>query len=372
MIRRKLLTLAGLAALGLPAPAAHAAEIKAALQPEDPAIAMVTSPVLFDQLFATFPESIRTVDPGLVKVVVFRETRQDRFPELNALIESRITDELIRTNRFRVVECRECRTPRVVSDDKSFSYSNTIESNARMAEIGHQLGVDGVLMWHTMGTGKNVIVNFKLVRAMDGAIVWSKSFQTEPYRDLAAERRQKADEERRYGDSGLYISGAFQGFSASRASTTGGAAETADGSLGLNLALLRQSSFLDNLAFGVEAGYSALGAPIKPDVSVQLLNVNAAFLLSLDPLFFKETKNRVVNLYGGLGQGFMIADNDLRNAMLAKGGLMLRFTPESFLNIGFVNLPQQRALRQRTVNGLEGTTDVGGFTYEIGAGFILK
>ncbi|MEB3236531.1 MAG: hypothetical protein VKO64_02755 [Candidatus Sericytochromatia bacterium] len=371
MIRRTFLTLTSLAVLGLQAPAALAADSRQ-VGNEDPAVAMLTSPALFDQLFAGFPDSIRTVDPGLVKVVVFRETRQDRFPELNSLIESRITDELIRTNRFRVVECRECRTPRVVSDDKSFSYSNTIESNARLAEIGHQLGVDGVLMWHTMGTGKNVIVNFKLVRALDGAIVWSKSFQTEPNRDLVAERRQKAEEDRRYGDSGLYVSGIFQGLSTSRGNPGTGTPETADGSLGLSLGLLRQSSFLENFAFGIEGGFSSLGRPVKPNISVQLYNVNAAFLLSLDPLFYKETKNRVVNLYGGLGQGFLVGDNDFRNALLTKGGLMFRFTPETFLNLGFVNFPAQKAIRQATANGLDNTVDVGGFTYEVGVGFILK
>ncbi|MBI6546912.1 MAG: hypothetical protein HY692_08965, partial [Cyanobacteria bacterium NC_groundwater_1444_Ag_S-0.65um_54_12] len=192
----------------------------------DPAVAMLTEPALMEQLFGPFQDAIRLVDPSVVKVVVFRETRQDRYPELNTLIESRVTDELIRSNRFRVVECRECRTPRVISDEKSFSYSNTIESNARLAEIGARLGVDGILMWSTMGTGRNVIVNFKLIRANDGAIVWSKHFQTEPDRDLEAERHQRVEEERRFRDSGLYVYGGFQGFQTTRGLVPGIAATT--------------------------------------------------------------------------------------------------------------------------------------------------
>lgn len=339
--------------------------------PVDPATSMLTQPELLDQLFDPFPDSVRQVDPSVVKIVVFRETRQDRYPELNTLIENRVTDELIRTNRFKVVECRECRTPRVVSDEKSFSYSNTIESNLRLAEIAQRLGVDGVLMWNTMGTGKNVIVNFRLVRANDGAVVWSKHFQTEPDRDLEEEKRRQAEEERKYRDSGLYVYGGFQGFNVSRTrfDETGG--EFVSMGLDVGAVLLRNSSFLENFAYGLEANVLQAGA-LNQNIILPVVSLSPYFLFAMDPIFWRDSRNRVVNLYAGVGQTFVLGQ-EFQNRVSAKGGLMFKFTPDLFLNIGFVNVPEVTArLSPDKDNSLKTTVKFGSFTYDVGMGIIFK
>ena len=353
----------------LPAEPALAAEVKAAV---DPAVSMLTEPELLDQLFEPFPDSVRQVDPSVVKIVVFRETRQDRYPELNTLIENRVTDELIRTNRFKVVECRECRTPRVVSDEKSFSYSNTIESNLRLAEIGQRLGVDCVLMWNTMGTGKNVIVNFRLVRGNDGAVVWSKHFQTEPDRDLEEEKRRQAEEERKFRDSGLYVYGGFQGHNVNRARLDGTGGEFVSMGLDVGAVLLRNSSFLENFAYGLEANVLQAGA-LNQNIILPVVSLSPYFLFAMDPIFWRDSRNRVVNLYAGIGQTFVLGQQ-FENRVSAKGGLMFKFTPDLFLNIGFVNIPEVSNIRLAPdkENSLSTTIKFGSFTYDVGMGIIFK
>ncbi|MBM3271320.1 MAG: hypothetical protein FJZ01_27105 [Candidatus Sericytochromatia bacterium] len=347
--------------------------------PVDPAVAMLTQPELLAQLFEPFADSVRQVDPSVVKVVVFRETRQDRYPELNTLIENRVTDELIRTNRFKVVECRECRTPRVVSDEKSFSYSNTIESNQRLAEIGQRLGVDGVMMWNTMGTGKNVICNFRLVRTNDGAVVWSKHFQTEPDRDLEEEKRKQAEEERKFRDSGLYVYGGFQGFSMVRALLPGNTptAETFDQrnelSLGLGTVLLRNSSFMENFAYGLDMHLISGGA-LNTQLLLPVISVAPYFLIALDPLFWRDSRNRVFNMYASVGQTFILGNKGkFQNRISEKAGFLFKFTPDLFLNLGFVNIPQVTAdLSPDDKLQFQTQVGFGGFTYEVGAGIVFK
>ena len=361
------LFLAALTTGTLSAPALAADDKKTV--PVDPAVSMLTQPELLDQLFQPFGDTIRSVDPSVVKIVVFRETRQDRYPELNTLIENRVTDELIRTNRFKVVECRECRTPRVVSDEKSFSYSNTIESNARLAEIGNRLGVDGILMWNTMGTGKNVIVNFKLVRSNDGAIVWSKHFQTEPDRDFEEERRRQAEEERRFRDSGLYVYGGFQGFNTSRPRIDKTGGEFVAMGLDVGTILLRNSSFLENFAYGLEANVMQAGA-LNTKILLPIVTLSPYFLFSLDPIFWRDSKNRVVNMYAGIGQAFALG-TEFKNSVSAKGGFMFKFTPDLFLNIGFVNIPKQE-VKLSALNEFDTAVTFGDFTYDVGMGIVFK
>lgn len=361
---------AAILALSVPAAPALAAEVRT---PVDPAVTMLTQPELLDQLFDPFPDTVRQVDPSVVKVVVFRETRQDRYPELNTLIENRVTDELIRTNRFKVVECRECRTPRVVSDEKSFSYSNTIESNLRLAEIGQRLGVDGVLMWNTMGTGKNVIVNFRLVRTNDGAVVWSKHFQTEPDRDLEEAKRRQAEEDRKFRDSGLYVYGGFQGFNVAREgldpATTAG--EFVSMGLDVGAILLRNSSFLENFAYGLEANVLQAGA-LNQNILLPVVTLSPYFLFAMDPIFWRDSRNRVINLYAGIGQTFILGQQ-FENRVSSKAGLMFKFTPDLFLNIGFVNIPEVNArLSPDKDNSLKTSVKFGAFTYDVGMGIVFK
>ncbi len=364
--------LAALLSLGAPFAGGVAPALAAeARVPVDPAVTMLTQPELLDQLFDPFPDSVRQVDPSVVKVVVFRETRQDRYPELNTLIENRVTDELIRTNRFKVVECRECRTPRVVSDEKSFSYSNTIESNLRLAEIGQRLGVDGVLMWNTMGTGKNVIVNFRLIRANDGAVVWSKHFQTEPDRDLEEEKRRQAEEERKFRDSGLYVYGGFQGFNVNRPRFDDTGGEFVAMGLDVGAVLLRNSSFLENFAYGLEANVLQAGA-LNQNIILPVVSLSPYFLFAMDPIFWRDSRNRVVNLYAGVGQTFVLGQ-EFQNRVSAKGGLMFKFTPDLFLNVGFVNIPEVTArLSPDSKNSLKTTIQFGAFTYDVGMGIVFK
>jgi TolB-like protein len=336
-------------------------------------VAMLTQPELMDQLFQPFGETIRQVDPSVVKVVVFRETRQDRYPELNTLIENRVTDELIRSNRFKVVECRECRTPRVVSDEKSFSYSNTIESNARLAEIGTRLGVDGVLMWSTMGTGKNVIVNFKMVRANDGAVVWSKHFQTEPDRSAQEEKRRQQEEEARFRDSGFYSYLGMSGFNTTRVSTSDDKTANPDAfekmGLGVGGILLRNSSFLDNFAYGLEANFTS-AAGLNLNSTFGVVTAEPFFLLAIDPLLFKESKNRVFNLYAAVGPTVALGKTPV-TLISSKAGLMFKPTPDLFLNVGFVNVPTN-TIDLQAKNNFQSTEQFGGFVWDVGMGIVFK
>lgn len=357
--------------LAMAAPALAAAEPSS---PSDPAVAMLTHPELMDQLFAGFGSSISKVDPSVVKVFVYRERRQDPYPQLNTIIENRIVDELIRTHRFKVVYCRECSVPHIVSTKTTFSYSNTIESNAKLASLAQRLGVDGVLMWNTLGTGKSVIVTFELVRANDGAIVWSKHFETKPEAQTADQAQQEAEEAARNRMSGLYLYGGFQGFDTSRLALSGSSSTTQSVSQGLDigLSLVRQSSFLDNFGYGLEANFLQAGA-LNPNLSLPVVSIGPTFMLSLDPLFWPGTNQRIFNLYAGAGPSFIVGSS-LLNTLYYKAGVMLRFTDSLFLNLGFVNITpaQGTQVTLSSSNGLSSNASFGGSTYDVGFGIDFR
>lgn len=367
---KAVLLLAACLSVSLAAPA-----LAADAKPQDPAVAMLTHPELVDQLFAGFGSSISKADPSVVRIFVYREKRKDPYPELNTIIENRIIDELIQTNRFKVVYCRECSVPHIESTRTTFTFSNTIDSDAALAALAHRLGVDGVLMWNTLGTGRNVIVTFKLIRANDGAIIWSKHFETEP---LAREKEQAEAAARKLNRdrmSGLYLYGGLQGFNTSRQALPGSSAASQFVAQGLDIGLVlaRQSSFLDDFAYGLEANVLQAGA-LNPNLSLPVVSVGPYFMLALDPLFVRGTDQRIFNLYAGAGPSFIIAQN-LLNTIDFKGGMMLRFTHSLFLNLGFVDIepnPANVVMLPDSGNNFSSTARFGGFTYDVGFGIVFQ
>ncbi|HEY9897883.1 MAG TPA: FlgO family outer membrane protein [Pantanalinema sp.] len=360
--------------------------------PKDPAkpIAALTEilsdPQAILRVIPALPDSITRVDPTAVRLFMYNERKREETEALATVVENRLSEELLRLHRFKVIEAREAKTLRVESSSTNFQLSNTIESLARMRAIGQSVGADAILMYAPQIQDRMVLVNAKLVRVGDGEILWTERFaynfdlqraereaqaQAEEASKLEAERR-RVSLERRTRDNGLYAYTGMTGYAMRRRSAAAGTSdEVSPAGLSVGFMGLRNMGFAENAAFGVDLQIDQMGS-VNPKLSLPMVTLSPLFLLRLDPLFVKGENDGVFNLYFGPGETFIFQAPQLSYQFTGKAGLMVRFTPDMFLNLGAVYVPQQEVGFQ-AVPGLDGTVkDFGGLTYQVTFGLAFK
>lgn len=348
---------------------------------------ILSDPQAILRVIPALPDSITRVDPTAVRIFMYNERKREETEALATVVENRLSEELLRLHRFKVIEAREAKTLRVESSSTNFQLSNTIESLARMRTIGQSVGADAILMYAPQIQDRMVLVNAKLVRVSDGEILWTERFAynfdlQRAEREAQAQAQETAKREaekkrlsleRRTRDNGLYAYTGMTGFAMRRSSTDGGktADQVSPAGLSIGFMGLRNMGFAENAAFGVDLQIDQMGS-VNSKLSLPIVTLSPIFLLRLDPLFVKGENDGVFNLYFGPGESFVFQDPQLTYQFTGKAGLMIRFTPDMFLNLGAVYLPNQEVSFPQ-VSGLSGTVkDFGGLTYQVTFGLAFK
>lgn len=338
-----------------------------------------------EQIIPGLPEEITKVDPTLLRVFLFNERRRPETDKLDLLVENRLHELLLPLRRFKVVESRESKVRKVISTPTALQVSTTIESLDRLRDLAGNVGADGVLMYAPFVTNEVVMVHLKLVRASDGEIVWTHRYaydfnavrQGAAMRAKAAEEARKVadakreERERKTRDNGVYLYSGVTGFSAERAAIAAGAeGRRADISLSAGVMALRNTYFWENLAVGIDAEYIQ-GGGVDMSLYHGLVNVSPLLFLRLDPLFVGKENLGVVNLYAGPGIAFSLSEA-LRQPTTAKSGLLIRFTPDLFMNLGLTYLPQQTVSLSNGGANFASSMTYGGLSYHATLGMSFR
>lgn len=379
---RKILSVALIGLLGL----AQAAQAKEPPR-EIPALTEILSdPQSILYVIPSLPDTVTKIDPTVVRVFLYNERKRDETEPLAAVVENRLNEELLRLRRFKVIEAREAKTTRVESSTTSFQLSNTIESLKRLRQIGQSVGADAVMMYAPQIQDRMVLVSAKLVRVTDGEILWTDRFaynfdlqaamkeaqaKADELAKLEADKR-RISEERRTRDNGFYVYTGMTGYSMRRSKTTGDADQISPaGITALGATVLRNVSFADNVAVGLDGEFDLAGS-INPNLPLSYMSITPVLFMRLDPLFVRGDNNGVVNLYLGAGETVMFQQPAPTYETTGKAGLMLRFTPETFLNLGMV-YQAEKTVTFSSVPGLESTVkNYGGLTYQVTFGYAFK
>ncbi|MNX62950.1 hypothetical protein D3C86_939350 [compost metagenome] len=338
-----------------------------------------------DKIIPALPEEISKVDPTLLRIFLFNERRRPETDKLDLLVENRLHELLLPMRRFKVLESRESKVRKVVSTPTELQVSTTIESLDRLRDLAGNVGADGVLMYAPFVTNDVVMVHLKLVRASDGEIVWTHRYsydfnadrQGAAMRVQAAEDARKAEEakraelDRKTRDNGVYLYTGVTGLSAERASTNASVpGRRADLSLSVGVMALRNTYFWENLAVGLDAEYLQAGG-VDTSLYHGFVNLTPLLFLRLDPLFVGKENLGIVNLYAGPGIAFSLSDA-LRQPATAKGGLLLRFTPDLFMNLGLTYVPQQSVSLSDAGSGFANSMTYGGMSYHATIGMSFR
>jgi hypothetical protein len=337
-----------------------------------------------EQIVPALPEDITKVDPTLLRVFLYNERRRTETDKLDLLVENRLHELMLPLRRFKLLESRASKVRRVVSTPTALQVSTTIESLERLREMAREINADAVLMYAPFVTNQVVMVHLKLVRASDGEIVWTHRYSYDfdgerrgaAMRVKAAEEARKAEEakraalERKNRDNGVYLYSGVTGFAADRVTNpAGGVGRHADFSLSAGVMTLRNTYFWENLAVGLDAEYVQAGG-VDTSLYHGMVNVTPLLFLRLDPLFVGKDNLGVVNLYAGPGLAFSFSEA-LKQPATAKVGLLLRFTPDLFLNLGLTHLPQQE-LKMPSAGGLSASMTYGGLSYHATLGMAFR
>lgn len=382
----KILSVALAAVVGIAACPPALATPKDPVKPIAALTEILSDPQAILRVIPALPDTITRVDPTAVRIFVYNERKREETEALATVVENRLSEELLRLHRFKVIEAREAKTVRVESSTTNFQLSNTIESLARMRSIGQSVGADAILMYAPQIQDRMVLVNAKLVRVGDGEILWTERFaynfdlqRAEREAQAKAEEEAKLDAERkrialekRTRDNGLYAYTGMTGFAMRRRSAAAGTAdEISPAGLSVGFMGLRNMGFAENAAFGIDLQIDQMGS-VNSRLSLPLVTLSPIFLLRLDPLFVKGENDGVFNLYFGPGETFIFQAPQMTYQFTGKAGLMVRFTPDMFLNLGAMYVPQQ-AVGFQALPGLEGTVkDFGGLTYQVTFGLGFK
>lgn len=351
-------------------------------------VEILSDPTSIDRVIPALPDTLRQIDPTIVRVFLYNERKREETDSLANVVENRLYQELLRLRRFKVIESREAKTTRVQSDSKTFQVSNTIESIARLRQIGEAVGADSVLMYAPQIQDKMVLVNAKMLRVSDGEVLWTERFaynfdlvkvlkeqavKREAEEKAAAEKKRLADEHLTRDDGFYWGFVNVGGFAMRRQSQTDPTLDVVTyQSYDMTFTMLRSTPLTDNFSVGFDGEVNLLGM-FNPDLAMPRVGVGFATLLRLDPLWVRGENQGIFNLYfvPQLTVGLENGTADTRPG--GRAGLMIKFRPDTYLTLGCHYLDPHKPVYGAKA-GYNSTLDapLGGLTWAAGFGMVFK
>lgn len=324
-------------------------------------------------------EELLKISPSINKIALYRNAdRENRlFPSKTYnLIENRLMQKLLETNRFQINECMECKSTQLLIKRGSFTILRAIESNARLSEIADKIGVNGFFMWNVYYDKEKLYLNLQIVDTKTGEIKWVRKVEDKFEEEEEARKKQAEVEKRRRATNVIIYTGAW-GFKVTRKSTNN-PHQSADMLAVLGFRAMKESAFSRNMVFGV--GLDIFTNMAKRDYINLFGNVlYAQVSFKLDPLF-KESGDATgeeelvdleegfstFNFYLAVGEAFY--KDNFTEAF--KGGFDIHFSERFHFNLGFIYMPI-REVEMPDVAGYLKKVDFGGFTYDINLGIVF-
>jgi len=94
----------------------------------------------------------------------------------NTMVESEIAERFVKSSRYSVISCIECKTTKIRLIDGKLKISQPIENNDDLKILGEKLGIDAFLFWQVSSINNEEYLNLKLVAADDNRVVWAKQY----------------------------------------------------------------------------------------------------------------------------------------------------------------------------------------------------
>ena len=274
-------------------------------------------------------------------------------PSISNMLSQGISQRLLATQRFKLVECFECRITHISLSSDNFEVSTDISNNARFRSIAKRIGANGALTWYVVSEGDNAVLNMNLVRVGDGEILWSKQYSGPTL-------------EPKGPDSNIAFTAGFINQKFERKTNSGAPETLEDKSLGsiVNLGIeYRSRSIISEKAeFAIGAEYAFNGEETD-HFNIDMISLGGRVISNVGN--FLELAE--AGYYIGFGQVILF---DNINYIL-KLGIELGFTRDLFADLGIVYIPSDDYVTTTEVDGYSNDIEVGGtgFAFSLGIKF---
>lgn len=292
------------------------------------------------------------LDKNIQKIALIRTSDKSNYllsKRTNTLIEDQIRDRIISGKRFQIIECLECKTVKVTIKDNKLVREDFTENNEHMRKYGRKLDIDAFMFWEAFIEGNRVIVNFKLIKATDGKILWTRQYNG-PYDPTA------------YDHFSLDIYIGMLGYNLTRTPNTGGInAIKLDNMAKAGLRLREKFSALDRIEFSIGAEYfGPLSKRSKFDFNGIL--AEARMVIDILPLM----KHLRTNVYVSGGPAFY--NSEL--SAFVRYGIEIPFQRFGYISFGGQYMPEKDVDLGGLTN-FNNTAKFGGSSYDLTIGIRL-
>jgi hypothetical protein len=322
-------------------------------------------------------EELLAISPSVNKIALYRNSDKEnkQFPsKIYNLVENGITRKLLDTHRFQLFECMECKSTQLIMKEDTFVILRAIESNKRLSEVAKEINVDGFFLWNIYSEKGRMFLNFKIVRASNGEVVWTRKF------DEIFIEPELLEIEKELRPYETVLTTGIWGYKMSRTATSG-ALTTMDRVATFGVKVMREAKDSQHLIYGIGVDYFA--NVVKKDyfnltgfTLYGHLNLKLDKILSTGEGYSEETERMArrapreyfstLNYYLSIGEAFFM-DN---HTELYKSGLDIRFSERFSFGVGIVYIPEKN-VEMAAKTGFDPNVAFGGFTYDIMLGFVF-
>ena len=323
-------------------------------------------------------EELLAISPGVNKIALYRNSDKEnkQFPsKIYNLVENGITRRLLDTQRFQIFECMECKSTQLIMKEDTFVILRAIESNKRLSEVAQQINVDGFFLWNIYSEKGRMFLNFKIVRASNGEVVWTRKFE-----EIFIEP-ELMDIEKEMRPYEMVLTTGIWGYSLSRTENSTGILTSMDRVATAGMKVMREAKDSQHVIYGIGIDYFANA--VKTDYfNLTGYTLYGHLNLKLDKILFtgdgysveeQQAARRApreyfstANYYISVGEAFFM-DN---HTELYKSGLDIRFSERFSFGLGIVYIPEKTVIMSDKT-GFDPNVNFGGFTYDIMLGFVF-
>lgn len=269
--------------------------------------------------------------------------------QVHLMIENKLMHRVMKSGRFDVIQCIECRTTQVAMRADKLEISHAAESNQALRALAKHVRADAFIFWNASVHDDKFTINLRMVDGGNNQLLWLKEYSKKTTREQEEQGFDLASYE--------FTIGAW-GIDGSRTNLVTNSAEEVNGVTVFGLRRRETTSLDDSLEYTLAIEY------FRNFSNTDLFNVSGinlegriiADIPSMDKLL--DTK-----VYLGMGQAFY---NDA-NSLVFRFGFEFPFFSDGFMDFGVTYLPESDA-RWDKKEGYEEVGKFGGSSYDLTLG----
>lgn len=145
---------------------------------------------VLDELLADFEFDIKNGNITSLKDLSIRNivVSESVPPSFKNHLELLVTERILKNSKSRVIQCLPCRSKRAKLDGESMVITATDTNPVELARIAKMTGISGFMDLAFTYASSGMVLSLTLNDAEGGAVIWTRSYNSETTRAAAARR----------------------------------------------------------------------------------------------------------------------------------------------------------------------------------------